>query len=243
MQKIIISLIILSLGGMLFAQDVDAIIDAYLENVVHESSRGKASMEVQNRFGTRRIDMIVYARGAHDALIEFTSRAELGQKVLRSKDDIYLYYPDASEIIRLQGSALRQSMQGSDVSYEDLTGGRSLTESYTIRYEGIETVNDVETFKIMLTAKKRNLAYPKQDLWINTESFVLEKSQLYSLNDRLLKVITTLKTEIIDGKTVATEISIIDALKKNTETILRYEEFEVDVAIDPAIFSLEELTF
>ena len=104
------------------------------ERRVYETSRAEMSMTISDRFGTRESTMIAWSRGTDEALIEFTSAAERGQKILRTADEIYLYYPDAAELVRLQGAALRESMLGSDVSYEDLTGGKTLLDTYKSRW-------------------------------------------------------------------------------------------------------------
>lgn len=128
---------------VLHAQQLSAeqIIRRLDQNLVFETVRARASMTVRDRFGERTSTMISYSRGRDLSLIEFTSAAERGQKVLRTADEIYLYYPDAAELVRLQGAALRESMLGSDVSYEDMTGGRTILDTYNVTLRGTETVN------------------------------------------------------------------------------------------------------
>ncbi len=243
MRKLLVLIVAAMVGIAAFGQDVDAIVDAYSENLVFETSRGEAEMLVKNQYGERTIRMIIHTMGKADVLVEYTSRAEQGQKILRSENDIYLYYPDASEIVRLQGAALRQSLQGSDVSYEDLTGGKKLQDTYDIDYISMEGVEGFDTHRLMFVAKSRDVPYPRQELWIDAETYVLRKSKLYSLSGRLIKEVKTLETRLIAGKTVATKVSIVDVLKKDTETVLTYTSLEVDIELDRNLFSLEELTF
>ena len=220
----------------------DEIITRLEENRTY-NSYSEMSMTIQDRFGERVSTLISWSRGAEESLIEFTSPGERGQKVLRTEDEIYLYYPDAAEIIRLQGQALRESMLGSDVSYEDLTGGKTLLDTYTAVLEGRETVEGHDTWKISLEAFTRDVAYPKQVLWIDTELYVTWRAEQYSLNGRLLK--TVIYDDYIEaGGLMIPMLSVIsDALKSNSSTTVEILSIEVGIDLEDSMFGLEELSW
>ena len=132
--KIIISLIlIMIIPSLAFAITGEEIIRNADNAVTFDTAESAGEMRITDRFGTKVTTFKSWARGEDDSLIEFTSRAERGQKVLRTKDEIFLFYPDAEELIRMQGSALRQGMLGSDISYEDMTGGKDRASQYIIK--------------------------------------------------------------------------------------------------------------
>lgn len=213
------------------------------EHRTFSTSRSEMTMTIRDRFGERTSSMISYSRGADEALIEFTSAAERGQKVLRTADEIYLYYPDAAELVRLQGSALRESLLGSDVSYEDLTGGKTILDTYDVELAGREEVDGHDTYRLTLTAERRNVAYPRQTMWVDTELFVARRTELHALNGRLLKTIASTRIEEVAGHPVPMEMVISDALKRNSSTTVEIDEIEVGVPLDDEIFSLEELSW
>lgn len=213
------------------------------EHRTFSTSRSEMTMTIRDRFGERTSSMISYSRGADEALIEFTSAAERGQKVLRTADEIYLYYPDAAELVRLQGSALRESLLGSDVSYEDLTGGKTILDTYKVELAGREEVDGHDTYRLTLTARRRNVAYPRQTMWVDTELFVARRTELHALNGRLLKTIASTRIEEVAGHPVPMEMVISDALKRNSSTTVMIEEIEVGIPLDEEIFSLEELSW
>jgi outer membrane lipoprotein-sorting protein len=213
------------------------------DNRTYDTSRAEMTMIIDDRFGTRESTMIAWSRGSEEALIEFTSAAERGQKVLRTENEIYLYYPDAAELIRLQGSALRESMLGSDVSYEDLTGGKTLLETYDVELVGQETIDGFDAYKIEMEATSRNVAYPKQTVWVDTELFVARRSEQYALSGRLLKTIVARQIEEIDGYPVPIETVISDALKRNSSTTVIIDSLEIGVRVSDDRFSLEELSW
>ena len=112
---------------------------------------------ITDRFGSRTKTFILYAEGADKMLIEFTNPEERGQKIMRLEDEIYLYFPDAEEVIRLQGSALKESVMGSDFSYEDMTGEGDLLDQYEVTLLGEQMVDGRRHYHLELEAKKRGL--------------------------------------------------------------------------------------
>lgn len=212
-------------------------------NEVQGTSHATATMTIRDRFGERTSTMETWGKGRDLALIEFTSPAERGQKVLRTEDEIYLYYPDAAELVRLQGAALRESMLGSDISYEDMTGGKTLLETYEAELLGEETVEGHRCYQVEFVARRRNVAYPKQIMWIDAELFVARRSEQYALSGRLLKSGSLHDIQEIDGYYVATRIVISDALKRNSSTELVLEDIEFDIRLRDDLFSLEELSW
>ena len=121
-----VCIILLFLPAFLFGLTGEEIIRKMEANQVHKSARTTGAMSITDRFGTRVKTFKVFALGEEKTLLEFTNPEEAGQKILRIDDEIYLYFPEAEEIIHLQGAALKDSVMGSDFSYEDLTGGRDL---------------------------------------------------------------------------------------------------------------------
>ena len=245
MKKIIIqTLIVLCLlSSPLFGQTAESIIQRMEENTVHSTARITGTMIINDRFGEMVTTFISYSRGVDDTLIEFTSRDEAGQKILRTADEIYLYFPDAEEIIRLQGAALRDSVLGSDMSYEDLTGGKGLLDSYDITLKGSEMILGRSCYKLELKAKRRNVAYPKQIMWVDDQDFIYLKVEQYALSGRLLKEVYVEETQTIKGKTLPVRTVISDKLKKKSSTVFIIDDMELDIDIPDKIFSFRELTW
>lgn len=237
------ALIALVPAGAALAQSAEEIIRRLEENQTHDTSRVEGRMAIHDRFGQRETEFLMYARGADDALIEFTSAAEAGQKVLRTGEEIYLFYPDASELIRLQGAALRQSMLGSDVSYEDMTGNRGYLDTYDVRLLGREEIDGNPCHVLELEATARDVAYPRQKLWVDTELYVMRQAEQYALSGRLLKVVDVQELMERQEKIFPSHMTIRDQLKQNTRTEFIIEEAEIGLDLPPRIFSVEELTW
>lgn len=244
MRKALATIGLLALAALTsWAQTAEEIVSRMQSNQVSDTSRTVGRMTVKDRFGTKETRFVSYSRGESDALIEFTSPEEKGQKILRTRDEIYLFYPEAEEVIRLQGAAFRDAVLGSDMSYEDLTGGKTLLESYELALEGRETVDGAECFRIGMKARARNVAYPRQTVWVDAKLYVARRMEQYSLSGRLLKEMRLSDFRVVSGRTMPMRIVIEDKLKKNSSTELVVEEIELGAKLDPALFSLERLTW
>jgi outer membrane lipoprotein-sorting protein len=212
-------------------------------NRINEEERVEGSMTINDRFGSRVKTFISYAAGADKMLLEFTNPEEKGQKILRLKDEIYLYFPEAEEVIHLQGSALRDSVMGSDFSYEDMTGEGDILDQYKVTLLGEENIDGRRHYHLELEARKRGLAYPKQEAWIDAETWVMTRANSYSLSGRLLKEMELGDIRQVAGKYVPHYIIMRDAMKKNSSTEMSIQSIDLQADLPPDIFSLEELTW
>jgi outer membrane lipoprotein-sorting protein len=212
-------------------------------NRINEEERVEGSMTINDRFGSRVKTFISYAAGADKMLLEFTNPEEKGQKILRLKDEIYLYFPEAEEVIHLQGSALRDSVMGSDFSYEDMTGEGDILDQYKVTLLGEENIDGRRHYHLELEARKRGLAYPKQEAWIDAETWVMTRANSYSLSGRLLKEMELGDIRQVAGKYVPHYMIMRDAMKKNSSTEMRIQSIDLQADLPPDIFSLEELTW
>ena len=227
----------------LFALTGDEIIRRMEQHERHTSVHSTGSMEITDRFGTRTKTFISTALGDDRSLLEFTNPEEAGQKVLRLEDEIYLYFPDSEDVIHLQGAALRESLLGSDFSYEDMTGSSSRLDDYEVALEGTEEIDGHETYRLRLTAKRRDVVYPIQVAWIDSEQFVTRRVELFSGRGRALKRLAVTDFREVGDKVIAVRLEMSDFMKKDSLTVFAVDTITVDEPVDEGLFSLEELTF
>ena len=209
----------------------------------HDSMQSTGSMEITDRFGTRTKTFMSTALGDDRSLLEFTNPEEAGQKVLRLEDEIYLYFPDSEDVIHLQGAALRDSVLGSDFSYEDMTGSSSRLNDYEVVLEGTEEIDGHETYRLRLTAKRRDVVYPVQVAWVDSERFVTRRVELFSRRGRALKRMAVTEFREVGDKVIGTRLEMSDFMKKESMTVFTIDDIAVDEPVDESLFSLEELTF
>ena len=245
MRRTILLILAMGLAATLSVSAITAeeIIENVERNEINEEERIDGSMIISDRFGSRVKTFVSYAAGADKMLLEFTNPEERGQKILRLEDEIYLYFPEAEEVIHLQGSALKESVMGSDFSYEDMTGEGDLLDQYEVTLLGEQTIDGRKHYHLELKARKRGLAYPKQEAWVDAEYWVMTRANAYSLSGRLLKEMELGDIRQIGGKYVPHYIIMRDAMKKNSSTEMRIEAIDLQAELPPNVFSLEELTW
>ncbi len=238
-----ILLCLLCIPFMLSAVTADDIIKTMDGLQTFDTSYSTGSITTTDRFGVKVSTFKAWAQGTRDSLIEFTSIAERGQKILRTKGSLYLFYPDAEELIRLQGAALRQSLLGSDLSYEDMTEEKNTLDDYTARLDGSEMINGQDCHVLTLTAKTRQVAYPIQKIWVDKQTYLVWKAAYSTAQGRLLKEMEVLQTIVVNGRTLPKETKIEDKLKRDSYTVMALDTLQVNIALDRKIFTLENLTW
>jgi outer membrane lipoprotein-sorting protein len=134
-------------------------------------------------------------------------------------------------------------MLGSDISYEDMTGEKDTLSDYTAKLLGTEQVKGRQCHILELTAKTRTVAYPIQKLWVDTETYMIWKGEFSTKSGRLLKEMQVLETMEVDGRTLSKVTKIEDKMKRDSATEMRIDHLEIDVQLDPSIFSLQNLTW
>ncbi|MBA7532871.1 hypothetical protein ES705_25101 [subsurface metagenome] len=237
---ILIALLIFITAG-LFAITAEEIIIKMELNLVYNTAIVEGRMVINDRFGTRTSTYISYAEGEEKSLLEFTNIEDAGQKILRLKDEIYLYYPDAEETIRLQGAALRQAVMGSDFSYEDMTGDKGILDSYAVTLDGEGTVDGFPCYILTLTAKTRDVPYQKEIMWVDKELFIYRQVHKLAKSGKLLKEMKVMDLIKIDGLYIPSRLIMVDKLKRNSSTEFYMDSIELGVDLPVDIFTLAEL--
>lgn len=245
-------LIVLGLGGALAAGlaaqtagglTAEALVAKLDRNESGTSTHFVGTITVEDRYGIKASGFESWSQGADQSLVVFTSGEEKGQKILRKGDTIYVAYPDADKPVKIQGAALKDSVAGSDFSYEDMAGDRSYAARYTPRIVAEETRDGVECAVLELKARKSGLAYPLLKVWIALSDFSVRKMEKYSLNNRLLKTLDVLAVIQSSGRTIPSKTVMADALKTKSKTLFEVSKAELDLKVDAKLFSLEELTW
>ncbi len=226
---------------MVGALQPEEIISKLEDNLLYPSSRSEGRIIITDRFGKRQSSYISYTSGSDKSMVEFTGKEEAGQKILRLKNELYLYYPDAEELIRLQGAALKQNVIGSDMSYEDMAGDKSILDSYIVSLEGEEIVNGIFCYRVRLKAKTRDVPYQNQILWIDRNTFLYVKILQLAKSGKELKEITVKETKKINGHTVPVRMIIKDMLKKKSSTEFIVDDFVINPDIPEGTFDLQGL--
>jgi outer membrane lipoprotein-sorting protein len=185
--------------------------------------------------------MKAWARGNADSFIEFTNREDRGTKYLKKGARLYVYSPDTEETMLISGHMLKESMMGSDLSYEDTIGNETLSARYTPALAGSETWGGKDCWVLDLTAKSRTESYPKQKLWIEKTTGDMVHYELYALSGAKLKEFSLLRVETMAGRRFPVETEIRDLLRKDSKTTFVMRNVVLDKPIADSVFSTRNL--
>ena len=185
--------------------------------------------------------MKTWARGNTQSFIEFTNPEDRGTKYLRNGGRLYVYSPDNEGVMLISGHMLRESMMGSDLSYEDAMDNDPLSNRYDAAISGSEIVNDRDCWVLELTAKKRTESYPSRKLWIDKQTQDCLRYELFALSGVKLKEYNMLRVENIGGKRFPVEIEVRDLLRKDSKTVFYMRNVVLDKPIADSVFSQRNL--
>jgi outer membrane lipoprotein-sorting protein len=189
--------------------------------------------------------MKAWAKGNSDSFIEFTNPEDRGTKYLKKGGRLYVYSPDTESVVLISGHMLKESMMGSDMSYEDTINNDTLSSRYDPVLSGSENWRSSggsrDAWVLDLTAKKRTESYPKRKLWIDKETGDLLHYELYALSGAKLKEYTLLKVDVIGGRRFPVEGEMRDLLRKDSKTTFVMKNVVLDKPIADSVFSQRNL--
>jgi len=193
----------------------------------------KTTMIVKTRSGSRTISAKSWIKGKKKSLVEYMSPArEKGKKMLRLENKIWTYIPEPSDrIITISGHLLKQSVMGSDLSYEDITENRALLEMYDAEIISSDTLNSNFCFVVQLTAKDKNVTYYKRKIWVHTKKWLPVCEERFAKSGKLLKLTEMTKTIKIGNRWYPKKIIFKDMLSRGEGTKYIIDEIKFDIDI------------
>jgi len=238
-MKKILPLFLLGIS-VIFAQypSGEEILEKIDQNMSSETRVLTSKMVVHGRRSSRTIKSKSWAQGEEKAFTEYLSPArEKGTKMLMLDNNLWMYSPSTDRIIQISGHMLRQSLMGSDLSYEDMMEDPKLTNHYNAEVTGTETIDRRSCWVLELTAKTKDIAYHKRKLWVDKQRSIPLREELYAKSGKLLKK-TDLKDVVnIQGRWFPKRIIFKDVLKKSDGTEFSIETIEFDVDIPEYMFT------
>ena len=241
MKITVISKFLLALSSIIslsLAQTAEEIIERVDNNVVVKTTRYRAKMLISLGGKIREKEFIGYTRGKEYSYMEFVSPArDKGTRFLKIGDEMWMYIHAVEKSTKIAGHMLRQSMMGSDFSYDDVAENEKLQDLYEIEFIGIDSVEDKECYKLELTAKVPEINYFFKKMWVDKKTYIPVKAELYAKSGKLMKEINITDFQKIGKRNYPTKIIMINKLRKDTFTELILEDIELDIKIPAKIFT------
>ena len=212
---------------------VQEIIQAMDNNLNAKSRVLNSKMIVHGRRSSRTIESKNWVVGIDLAFTEYLSPPrEKGTKMLKLGDKLWTYSPQTDRVIQISGHMLRQSVMGSDISYNDMMEDRPLEELYEATLEGSVDIDGRDHWIMFLETRVTGLSYPKRRAWIDKEYLLPMKEELYAKSGKLLKTSTMSGVRKVQGRWFPSQFIYKDELKRNskgTEWIIDEIAFDIDI--------------
>jgi outer membrane lipoprotein-sorting protein len=218
--------------------DADKILKKVEDNMSSDNRVFESTMTIQGARTSRTITSKTYSSGDKQSFTEYLSPArEQGTKMLKLEKQLWIYSPSTDRTIQISGHMLRQSVMGSDLSYEDMMEDRKLTDVYSAKIIGDEVIDNKKTLVLELTAKVPDAAYYSRKIWIDPVKFVPLKEELFAKSGQLLKRTTLSDVRQIEGRWYPLTIVYKDMLKQGGGTEFKITDIKFNQKIPDYIFT------
>jgi outer membrane lipoprotein-sorting protein len=238
-------LLILWMGvNPIFAQTPDGneILRRIDQNMSSENRIFTSKMIIHGQRNSRTVESRTWTSGEDKSYTEYLFPArDQGTKMLKLGEQLWIFSPSTDRIIQIAGHMLRQSVMGSDMSYEDLMEDNRLINHYHAMVTGSENIEGRLCWVVTLTAFDPAMAYQIRKLWVDQERNIPLREELFAKSGSLLKRTELSNVENIHGRWFPKRIVFKDALKDGDGTEFIIGEIQFNVSIPDYIFSKANL--
>ena len=248
-------LILLVLGTKCWGITGDEIVKKVDANMTFKTARTEAKMVIHVDQEVRGKTLVSYDRGTDTGYAEFLAPPrDKGVKYLKIKDNMWMYLPSVDKIIKISGAMLRQSMMGSDFSYEDALESTKLLEKYTatliseevvpltFREAGKLVTRQRACYVVDLTAKVKEVTYFRRVVYVDKELFVPAREDLFALSGKKLKEMTMGDIQRFGTRYYPMYMTMSNLLRQNSKTEMFVTKAQFDIPVDPKVFTQGNLT-
>jgi outer membrane lipoprotein-sorting protein len=216
----------------------DEILRKVDQNMFSENKIITSRMVIHGRRESRTVEAKSWQRSTNKAFTEYLAPPrEKGTKMLKLQDNLWTYSPSTDRIIMISGHMLRQSVMGSDLSYEDMMEDPHLPNLYSAKVSSEEIYNGRQCWILNLTAKKEDIAYCRRQIWVDKSRFIALKENLYAKSGTLLKMMDIREVMEVQNHWIAKSVLYKDVLKDGEGTEFFIDSIVLDAAIPDYIFS------
>ena len=221
------------------APSADSILKKIDENQVSGSRITTYEMTIRGRRGSRTLKARSWVQGVDRAFTEYLEPArEAGTKMLKLRDQLWTFSPSTDRTIQIAGHMLRQSVMGSDMSYEDMMEDPKLQNLYSATVVGEDRLLERPCWILELKAKPgAEPSYHSRKVWVDKERFLPLKEERYATSGKLLKTTEITSVRQYQQRWVAERAVFKDALKNDGGTEFVVTSIEFDAKIPEHVFS------
>ena len=218
--------------------DPQILLEAVDDNLWSNTKYIEGRLIINNGRLERVLEMVSWMEGVERSYSFYKAPPrERGTKMLKIGSKLWMYTPRTDRKILIAGHMLRQSMMGSDLSYEDMTEDKRLSKTYAAKLEGIEKIREVYCNILILQSYDKAASYQKRKLWIDPKRKVILRQELYAKSGMLIKDVEFLGYRLVDKRLFPERMVFRDLLKQNTQTTYIFDVIKFDIKIPAKYFS------
>lgn len=175
------------------------------------------------------------------SFMEYTNPEDNGSRYLKLNQDMWIYIPDAGDVLKLSGHLLRDGMMGSDISYDDMLDQGNLTKNYTAESVTSTNLDGKDVYLLVIKKKEGSTVnYERQDLYVNKNNYLINKMVMYAKgrkSDRAIKEFVLSDYKRVGSLDMATRLVVRDLRKRNSSTTVIYDEIKINMQIEKKVFT------
>lgn len=224
------------------AQTPEEILDSMDRQMTFDSRHVIARMEIYK--GTAEPDvkrLEMWSKEWDSTFSVFLSpERDKGVRYLKLGDQLHMASA-AGDVVQISGHMLRNGLMDSDFSYEDMMEARAMKADYNVTLIGDEPLEGKSCWILELNEKKPGQTYSKRKVWIEKETYLPRKTELYAKGGDVLKILTQLGTATYGDRKYPEKIIMRDLSKKDSRTEIHFEKADFGKQLPENIFSRRNL--
>ena len=253
MKKTFLSLVLITMGTLLFAESGYDIMKKADEVPEPKTSSSTATLTIHSKKGSDRIREVImkskdYGEVEKSIIVFTTPKDVAGTGYLMfdyeddNKDsDNWLYLPAMKKTRRIasSGSESEGSFMGTDFTYQDM-GDRSLNK-YDYKLLGEESVDGELCYKVECISKAHTEKDPRFISYVGKSDYILRKCEFYDRQDQLHRVLTCSDFITIDGFKTAQKMKM-ENVQSGTWSLIETKNIVYNANdIDDSLFTVAAL--
>ncbi|MEO0606158.1 MAG: outer membrane lipoprotein-sorting protein [Myxococcota bacterium] len=209
-------------------------------------SRGKSSkatleMQVKTSRYERTMKMQAFSQGTEKSLIRILEPAkDAGISTLKVDENLWNYLPKVDRTMKVPAGMMSGAWMGSHFSNDDLVRENRLSEEFTFSW--VSKPQDGKGNYVIQCV-------PKPDAPVVWGKVVVEvrpdkvpvKVDYFDEKDELVRTMAFFDVQEVDGELAPMRFRLVPHDKPGEFTEMRYADLELNVDLDPKLFSLQAL--
>jgi outer membrane lipoprotein-sorting protein len=224
-------------GVFLYAQSAEEIVSASRDRIKADSIYSKSTMVLKAKNGT--LSTRVIRQFSKDGpkgsrvVVEFLApESQKGTRFLTMEnpghaDDSWIFQPARGKTQRIGAADGSKSFVGTDLSYDDISSANRDVDLDIHSLLREETLGNKPCYVIQSVPKDKSYQYSKMIQWIDKDTKVTQKIELYDQKNILVKTMEILKLEDKNGRLTPMETRM-STHAAGTSTQINVDEISYD---------------